>query len=372
MKKRILSTVLTLALLISVAAIGAVPAAATVIAPKADLVFVVDTTGSMAGAMANLRNNIGAFVSELEASEMGIVIRLGLIEYKDVSPVSEGGDGPSGKTVVHEYNGSTWMDVDGFRAVLGSLIAIGGNDEPETAIDALGFLVNDNGIDPPIIWADGAYRFAFLLTDASNKVYNQWGYTSMSEIANDLAEQNICTSVIGPALADYVLLTEATGGTLASLNSNFSGALGALVDNIVEVIFTWTVEFVDWDGTSIDVQEIKDGLAAVEPAEPTRDGWVFAGWDVPFDNVTGDLTVTAQYDPTISGLAAMACVEKLSGNKNNLTITVSEQWTDGSVVPVTETFAIDNNAAATYSVGPYKVYVDTKGNTQIRECYIVE
>jgi len=32
---------------------------------------------------------------------------------------------------------------------------------------------------------------------------------------------------------------------------------------------------------------------------------------------------------------------------------------------------INNNAAGTYQVGIYRVYVDTKGNTQIHECYIV-
>ena len=64
-------------------------------------------------------------------------------------------------------------------------------------------------------------------------------------------------------------------------------------------------------------------------------------------------------------------VEKLNGNKNNLTITVLEEYERG-VWEVTKTFSIDNNAAGTYQVGDHKVYVDTKGNTQIRECYIVE
>jgi len=69
---------------------------------------------------------------------------------------------------------------------------------------------------------------------------------------------------------------------------------------------------------------------------------------------------------------ATASVEKLNGNKNNLTVTVTETLLNGDVVPYTATISIDNNAAGTYTVGPYKVYVDTKGNTQIRECYIVK
>ena len=66
-----------------------------------------------------------------------------------------------------------------------------------------------------------------------------------------------------------------------------------------------------------------------------------------------------------------ASVEKLNGNKNNLTVTVTETYADGSKKFVTKTFSIDNNAAGTYAVGDYKVYVDTKGNTQIRDCRIV-
>jgi hypothetical protein len=67
-----------------------------------------------------------------------------------------------------------------------------------------------------------------------------------------------------------------------------------------------------------------------------------------------------------------AFVTKLNGNKNNLTTTVTEYYSDGSVVVFTETFSINNNAAGTYTVGDYKVYVDTKGNDQIRACYIVD
>ena len=66
-----------------------------------------------------------------------------------------------------------------------------------------------------------------------------------------------------------------------------------------------------------------------------------------------------------------AYVDKLNGNKNDLTITVKEVYFSVEDIIYTETFKINNNAAGTYDVGGYEVYVDTKGNTQIRECYIV-
>ena len=66
-----------------------------------------------------------------------------------------------------------------------------------------------------------------------------------------------------------------------------------------------------------------------------------------------------------------AYVEKLGGNQNRLFITVIEYYSDGTEKYVTWDGLINNNAAGAYQVGGYTVYVDTKGNDQIRECYIV-
>ena len=76
-------------------------------------------------------------------------------------------------------------------------------------------------------------------------------------------------------------------------------------------------------------------------------------------------------EPVYVGADASAFVTKLNGNQNELTITVMEVFSDGSKIDIVETFVINNNAADTYLVGGYYVYVDTKGNTQVRECDIV-
>jgi len=74
---------------------------------------------------------------------------------------------------------------------------------------------------------------------------------------------------------------------------------------------------------------------------------------------------------TLVSATPSAYVTKLNGNKNDLTVTVTETYSDGTTEVFTKTFSINNNAAGTYDVGGCMVYVDTKGNTQIRECYIV-
>jgi len=63
---------------------------------------------------------------------------------------------------------------------------------------------------------------------------------------------------------------------------------------------TYTVTFVEGangarTGGGALVQVVNDGAAATAPVITPDAGFTFDGWDVAFDNVTGDLTVTAQY-----------------------------------------------------------------------------
>jgi hypothetical protein len=83
-------------------------------------------------------------------------------------------------------------------------------------------------------------------------------------------------------------------------------------------------------------------------------------------------SVIYRTDHAVVTIEASAFVTKLNGNRNDLTITVIEYLRNGTINVLKETFSINNNAASTYNVGLYRVYVDTKGNDQIRACYIVE
>ena len=55
------------------------------------------------------------------------------------------------------------------------------------------------------------------------------------------------------------------------------------------------VRFVDWDGTTLSYTEVESGTAATAPANPSREGYTFIGWDQDFSNVTEDMTITALY-----------------------------------------------------------------------------
>lgn len=80
---------------------------------------------------------------------------------------------------------------------------------------------------------------------------------------------------------------------------------------------TYTVTFVDYDGTVLKIQTVRSGENATAPIEPFRSEYTFVGWDVPFDNIEGDLTITAQYELAARGPAFVVdSVKTVSGSEN--------------------------------------------------------
>ena len=92
----------------------------------------------------------------------------------------------------------------------------------------------------------------------------------------------------------------------------------------------YTVTFKDWDGTVLSTQQVIEGGAATAPANPSRTGYTFAGWDKTFNNITADTVVTATY--TI----------------NSYYVTVYYQYEDGTTAATT--YRQSYNYGAAYSV----------------------
>ena len=64
----------------------------------------------------------------------------------------------------------------------------------------------------------------------------------------------------------------------------------------IDAIPTYTVTFLDWNGTELSKETVEEGDGAIGPAtDPTREGYYFTGWDKTIGNVTEDITATAQY-----------------------------------------------------------------------------
>ena len=86
-----------------------------------------------------------------------------------------------------------------------------------------------------------------------------------------------------------------TGYTFTGWDKAFINVTANLVVTAQYSINTYTVTFKDWNGTVLKTQQVQYGGAATAPANPTRTGYTFTGWDKAFNNVTANLVVTAQY-----------------------------------------------------------------------------
>ena len=106
----------------------------------------------------------------------------------------------------------------------------------------------------------------------------------------------------------------------------------------------YTVTFQNWDHTLLSEQQVAYGAPAVAPSEPTREGYVFDGWDREFDAVLADMRVTAKFRLpykdiyTVSVIAVNGTVngagEYLYGSVVELTAIPDEgyafvKWSDG-------------------------------------------
>ena len=99
---------------------------------------------------------------------------------------------------------------------------------------------------------------------------------------------------LGTANNTTSVTTTAKGG-----NKNSSGTVS--FSNLVYTVTyelakpTYTVTFKDWNGTTLKTQTVEEGSSATAPSNPSRQGYEFTGWDTSFNNVTSNITVTAQY-----------------------------------------------------------------------------
>lgn len=78
-------------------------------------------------------------------------------------------------------------------------------------------------------------------------------------------------------------------------DKTFTNVTSDLTVKATYTILTFTVKFVDYDETVLSEQKVDWSSDATAPADPSREGYDFIGWDKDFTNVTSDLTVTAQY-----------------------------------------------------------------------------
>jgi hypothetical protein len=90
----------------------------------------------------------------------------------------------------------------------------------------------------------------------------------------------------------------------------------------------FTVIFKNWNGAVISYQTYREGEVVVIPANPNRPAdenysYTFTGWDKNFDNVTTDLTVTAQYDITSPAIVVEDVIANVSDGTVEVIISIA-------------------------------------------------
>jgi Mg-chelatase subunit ChlD len=138
--------------------------------PKVDVVFVLDTTGSMGGLIQTAKEKIWSIATTMASAQQTPEIRIGLVAYRDR------GDSYVTRTV------DLSDDLDSIYAALMDFEAGGGGDSPESVNEALYSAVHN------MSWSqqDQAYQVIFLVGDAPPHMdYNEVRYPEIIASALD-------------------------------------------------------------------------------------------------------------------------------------------------------------------------------------------
>ena len=84
----------------------------------------------------------------------------------------------------------------------------------------------------------------------------------------------------------------------------------------IHAAYDYKVRFLDYDGNELSEGFVSYGKVATPPEkEPTRDGYVFDGWDKKFNKVTDTMTVTATYKKAKAASSSSSAKAKSSSSK---------------------------------------------------------
>ena len=244
------------------------PAAATTTGKMyADIVFVIDTTGSMGSYLTTMTSKAQAFADSLAASD---------VDYK-IGYVTFGDDIRKG---THARLAPT-SNVTTFKSEIGYLTASGGDDGEENQIDALdyarasvaeaatsnpwGSFQNDMGFT----YRSGAKKVFILITDVGYHTPDSPGdvlsiqgkqvaNTPEGEVSKLIADE-VATFIVGPAdetPVSYESIATATGGTFYSSGSDFAGIIDTLSGEITSLA-DYTILFMTDDFTASKLHTVR-------------------------------------------------------------------------------------------------------------------
>lgn len=201
-----------------------------------DIIFVIDTTGSMGPAISQIGKNIVGFIENLNPENVK-EWRVRVFSFGDLET-----DTPD---IAMNVNRSWTTDpqeiVNQFIECIENVKKQGGNDEPESSLDAV-FLAVRDGFDAP--WSERT-RVVVLFTDATPKKIqketigvNADGLQLLSQQIND---GHTYLHIFAPFHDDYLLIKNQAGKYVnyVPLNNQETNSVEALKNiNFTDVLKT--------------------------------------------------------------------------------------------------------------------------------------
>lgn len=247
-----------------------------------DVVFVIDTTGSMYYQIDQAKQ----FARDSADKIAKLNGRVALVAYRDL------GDIYTSKIV-----SPLSSDLGLFRAGLNTLYPDGGGDEPEALLHAL--MSAFNGLD----WRDGVAKAAIVLTDASYHDPDMVDRTTLDMVVKRSLEIDPVNvyPIVPSWLADrYQEIASRTAGEVMIDSYNTAEALAETITKID----TRPVALLKLSGYSADIKQpitFDASDSYVEDGEITSYEWDFDG-DGEYDLTTAEPIVEYAYQAEFDGL----------------------------------------------------------------------
>ena len=204
----------------------------------ADLVFLLDVSGSMGPVIEDLVKNVSMFVDSLTTKDANNSCpikdwRGKVVGYRDI-----------------ECDGSQWLvdnpfvrDAGDLKVQLAKLKAEAGGDEPESLLDAIYRVASmsstDKGSESPDSWRyrRDATRVVIVFTDASYKssfaLPDSGGTGGLADIKNAITSNRIVLAVFSPDMPCYDEFSDVDGSEFEMIpydKSDPQGPIKALRD----------------------------------------------------------------------------------------------------------------------------------------------
>jgi len=167
-----------------------------------------------------------------------------------------------------------------------------------------------------------------------------------------------------------------TGYTFKEWDVAYNSVTADVTVRAVYEINRYTVTFLGYNDVELKVQTgVEHGSAATAPTPPLVTGYTFSNWDKAYNNVTGDLTVTAVYEQIINAATPNITTQPVgktyTQNAAAMALSVTASVTDGGTLSYQWYSNTTNSTASGTAVGTGATYTPSTAAVGTLYYYVV-